>query len=741
MFRRLFILIFFELSLALSLRAEQITSVLVLEQEDPGRPAYVAFMSGLRSELTRLIPGRVNFYSENLDLARFDKPEYRTELENWMRIKYAGRKLDAVVVAGSRSLDLVLKMRSALWPQAPLVLTAIPSGAVSRFSNLEKVTGVTMDFQVRETLASAVKMAPQTRHIAFVSDAVTYPDLHQSALREIEAFAKDRYQLLSLVGLTIAETKQRIASLPEDTIVYYLQINVDAAGNFYIPRDALQQLAGVSNSPIFCSSETYLDHGAVGGHCMNFVELGKEVAGQTAIAIAGGQTSIKASAASRPVFDWRQLERFGLEQAELPQGTQLLFKPPTLWEAQRELVIAAAVALVVQSGLILALLVQLRRRRRAELSLQQSEERLKLAADSASLGFWSLDKQGLNIWTTPESLQLFGLASDAILDLEGFLQLVHPQDRALVRAAVERALASNQLIRQEYRLVPNAHQQKQEERWFVSIGRSQLLKGEVVGITGVSIDITERKRLEHQSREHLQELAHISRVAVLGELSASLAHELNQPLAAILRNSETAEILLRNPQPDIQELRAIVADISKDDQRAGQVIERLRGLLKRRELQPTRLRISDLVSETVEIVQSDASARSVTIRAEIPTMLPEVMADRVHLQQVFLNLLVNGMDAVAHASERVVVISARLAGAMLELSVSDRGCGISPEVQERLFDSFFSSKPTGLGMGLSISRTIVEAHGGQIWGENNNESGGGATFRFTLPLAPDCKAI
>lgn len=713
--------------------AEDVTSVLVLEQEDPGRPAYVAFMSGLRSELAQRVPGRLSIYSENLDLARFDRPEYRTDLESWLRTKYAGHKLDAVVVAGTRCLDLVLKIRAGLWPQVPLVFTAIPTAAAGKFSGLEKVTGVTMDFQVRTTLETAVRLAPETKRIAFVSDGITYPELHRSVLKEIESFSAGRYEILPLVGLTLKETKRRISTLPPDTIVYYLQINVDAAGNFFIPRDALQQLSLGSNSPIFCSTETYLGYGTVGGHCMDFVHLGKEVAAQTLATIAGGDHPMKASAASRLIFDWRELQRFHLEEKQLPEGSQLLFKPPTLWEAQRGVVIAVIVALVVQTGLILALLAQLRRRRRAERSLQQSEERLKLAGDSARLAFWSLEKKGLTFWTTPESLQLFGLAPDAAVDLQSFLELVHPQDRVAVRGAVERALKSPQLIRQEYRVLLGAEGGRQEERCFVSIGRSQVAKGEIVGLTGVSIDITERKKLENQSRQHLQELAHVARVAVLGELSASLAHELNQPLGAILRNVETAEILLRNPAPDLEELRAIIADIAKDDQRAGQVIERLRGLLKRRDLQPVRLEIEALVNETIELVQSDANLRGVTIRSELPADLPEVLADRVHLQQVIINLLVNGMEAVEQAQERVLVVSAHAAGNMLELAVSDRGCGIAPEIEEKLFESFYSSKPNGLGIGLSLSRTIIAAHGGQIWGTNNRE--GGATFRFTLPLA------
>ncbi|MFY9844004.1 MAG: ATP-binding protein, partial [Terriglobales bacterium] len=221
----------------------------------------------------------------------------------------------------------------------------------------------------------------------------------------------------------------------------------------------------------------------------------------------------------------------------------------------------------------------------------------------------------------------------------------------------------------------------------------------------------------------------------------ALAHEINQPLGAILRNAEAAELFLQNASPDLDEIRAIVADIRKDDQRAGAVIDRMRGMLKRQPLNATALEVGELVAEVSVLVRADAAVRHIKLEVDLPDALPPVRGDRVHLQQVLLNVILNGMDALNGASggERRVSVIALLNGARtVEIAVSDTGTGIPADTLAHIFDPFFTSKPNGLGMGLPISRTIIEAHGGRFWAENN--SSGGATFRFTLPIAEEVAA-
>jgi len=243
---------------------------------------------------------------------------------------------------------------------------------------------------------------------------------------------------------------------------------------------------------------------------------------------------------------------------------------------------------------------------------------------------------------------------------------------------------------------------------------------------------------EHAEREVgrlRQELAHIGRVSALGELSASLAHELNQPLTAILNNAHVAQQLLEADVPNVGELGEILADIVADDQRAAKVISRLRALLKKGELDHAPLDLNDIVREVAELVRSDMGVRHVSLTLDLAAELPRVRGDRVQLQQVVLNIVLNGLEAMSGPHKRdhaLVVRTARVGTAAVEVAISDEGKGIDPGDVDRMFQPLYTTKPEGLGMGLAIARTIVDAHGGELRAFNNPV--GGATFEFSLPV-------
>ena len=254
----------------------------------------------------------------------------------------------------------------------------------------------------------------------------------------------------------------------------------------------------------------------------------------------------------------------------------------------------------------------------------------------------------------------------------------------------------------------------------------------------MAVELSRGFLLYRQTRQELEELrselTRAGRVTALGQLATALAHELSQPLGAILRNAEAAEIHLNSPSPDLEELRAIVSDIRKDDRRAGDVIEQMRALIKRRTLEMNPLPLSELVQDVMSLVHSDAVARHVALDYVVAPGLPLVSGDRVHLSQVLLNLIMNGMDAIQTSpgsNKRVLIEAQPREEGKVEVAVTDTGPGIPPEAIAKVFDPFYTTKSGGLGMGLPISRTIIEAHGGRLWAERA-PSGRGLTFRFTL---------
>ena len=373
----------------------------------------------------------------------------------------------------------------------------------------------------------------------------------------------------------------------------------------------------------------------------------------------------------------------------------------------------------------------------SEAGLRESEARMSLAVDVADLGIWIRDLARNEIRASHKWRECFGFAPSEPLEFNAILQRLHPDDREGLRQATAMAIAGADGAKHqiEYRLMlPDG-----ATRWISWQDRVEVdATGQPVLIRGAARDITARKQAEEETQLLRQEIAHAGRVSMMGQLASGLAHEINQPLASILRNAEAAELFLQHPVPDLDEIRAILSDIRSDDERAGQVIDRMRGLLKRQPLDTAALDVGALVGEVAALVRIDAATRQVKLDVDVPAGLPQVRGDRVQIQQVLLNLILNGMDALheTRLEDRRITVTARLDGAQLiEIAVGDTGHGIPADKLARIFDPFFTTKPNGMGIGLAVSRSIVEAHGGRLWAENRN--GGGAAFRFLLPMSEE----
>jgi len=374
-----------------------------------------------------------------------------------------------------------------------------------------------------------------------------------------------------------------------------------------------------------------------------------------------------------------------------------------------------------------------RKLQKTEAGLHEVKETMRLAVEGANFGIWNRDLVRNEVWATDKWCALFGFTKAQPLKFDQIVERVHPADRDTVQFLLQKAIESHGIYDAEYRVVlPSG-----ELRWIGSHGAVEFDdSGKPILFRGVSHDITWRKAAEQEAENLRRQIAHAGRVSMMGQLASSLAHEINQPLGAILRNAEAAELFMQEPTPDLEEIRTILADIRKDDQRAGNVIDRMRSLLKRRDMDKRPVDVGELIRGVVALVHSDAAARHINLDMAIADNLPPVFGDLVHLQQVLLNLIVNGMDALdeAKSADRRVSVTAALDGpGKVEIAVSDSGRGIPADNLANIFDPFFTTKSNGMGMGLPISRTIIEAHGGRLWAENGNK--GGASFRFTLPIA------
>jgi signal transduction histidine kinase/ligand-binding sensor domain-containing protein len=383
---------------------------------------------------------------------------------------------------------------------------------------------------------------------------------------------------------------------------------------------------------------------------------------------------------------------------------------------------------VTEGALIVALLAYHWRSSYLRNQLRDNQERWDLASVAAKLGLWTWDIAADRFWATDNAYALLGHPASAPIAFKDLADFQNPDDRAPARRALEQALGGNHDYDTEFRvMLPDG-----EPRWLAARGLVDFDRhGKPLRLRGVWIDLSARKQLEIEAARHQMELAHMGRVAVLGELSGSLAHEVNQPLAAILSNAQAAQRFLEQNPPNTSELHEILSDIVADDRRAGEVIRRIRSMLKKGTPEFQALHMNKLIQQVLMLARSDLVARNVSVVTELEPDMPLVQGDPVQIQQVLLNLMVNACDAMEATTERELRIRAERAAAdQLRISVVDRGMGVSGAMLEHIFEPFVTTKKNGLGMGLALCRSIITAHGGRIWAAKNE--GQGLTVSFTL---------
>jgi signal transduction histidine kinase len=495
----------------------------------------------------------------------------------------------------------------------PVIFAAIDEDRAAEINPDTNITGLVMRRSVNSLVAAARVLVPGLKGVAVLGGSLERDAYRRQYIHELQILGAD-LEVTDLTGRPLAEQALRAASLPDKTAILYTSLFMDDAGTYYSPAEALAEIAKVANGPIVIDVDVLVGSGAAGGFVLNNVAYGQAVA-RLALRVLDGTsaTTIPVSVGdfTKPVFDWRQLTRWRVSEASLPEGSEIRFRETSLWEQYHTQILLAIAAILLQSGIISGLLLERHRRHAAEL----------------------------------------------------------------------------------------------------------------------------------ESRGRLAQVMHMNRGAGLSAISSSIAHELNQPLGAILSNAQAAEILLRQTPPDLELIGTILADICKSDQRAGEVITHLRDLLRKNDHEPELVNLNDVIMLTVEILAPEAKARDVKLSETLNPQPLLVRVNPVHLQQVLLNLVLNGMDATANNSpvdRRVNIRTAVVNGVTVKVSIADSGSGIPADKLQQIFEPFFTTKEKGTGLGLAIARTIIERCGGDI--SADNRPNGGAVFRFSLPLVKELVA-
>ncbi len=590
--------------------------VLILYAGDRLLSSNTLFDESLRLAFAQGARESLQCDGEFLDEVRFPDG-YQERMRDLLRAKYAGHPPDVIVAVGSSSLAFCLRHRSDAFPGVEVPIVFAVSGGDSAASRNHSVTGVLSSFDGPATLRLALRLHPHTRQVFVITSA--RPDsadggpetmLLSSTLHEAPG-APIPFPRLSAQPLSaLLDTLRR---LPENSLVIDLSDPKNAARQG-IPLEVVsRRISEASTAPVYGTFDPLAGEGFVGAVTTPLETVGWATGAMVLKVLSRSDAEALPAVemlAAKPLIDWRQLRRWaGLRQ--LPPDSVVRFRPPSFWRQHLLLVVTTSVLFLLQSGLILSLVLQSRRRHRAEIEVRRRRE----------------------------------------------------------------------------------------------------------------------------------ELAHMTRVATMGELTASLAHEINQPLTAILSNAQAAQRLLSSGSCQLDEISEILTDIAADDQRAGEVIRRMRALIRKGEFSPTELEVNDLVDEVIGLLRGELIIQNVALALDLsPHHLP-VHGDRVQLQQVLLNLMVNAMDAMKDSSggiRRLVVRTAPSGDRAVEVSIRDSGVGLPADLSERVFEPLFTTKPQGLGLGLAICRSIIQAHGGRIGSRNNDDRG--ATFWFTLPVLEEAKS-
>jgi signal transduction histidine kinase len=584
-------------------------SVLVLYSNNRLVPGNVAVDHGLGAALQNTGERSVRTYSEFLDSPEFSGEAYENLVVSYLHGKYAGSPPDAIVAVSDDALGFIVRHRAQLFPGAPVVYTGVPAKVLQTLQPLPAdIVGVPNDFDYSSTISQALRWHPNARRLVIVTGASWQDKATEARLRRELPAVMGGVATEFWSGLPVTVLQNRLRSLDPGSVVFTAGFFQDGDGNQFNPHDSAILIASAAAAPVYGPFETFIGTGVVGGRMPSFEQMGRQ-AGQAVNAIfAGAAPATLRLPTSTPAplqLDWRQAQRWRIDEKMIPAGTVVHFKEPSVWEAHRTEVLIALSVILLQAAFIVALFIERRRRSAAELTTQ------------------NLNAQ----------------------------------------------------------------------------------------------------------------LAHASRLAVAGELTAAIAHEINQPLGAIQTSADAADLLLQSNEDRREDLLRIVTRIRRDTVRASDVIRRLRTLLARHEPERRAFDLAAAMSDVAMILRPEAERRKVTLDVRPMFAPPSVAGDRTQIQQVLINLVLNAMDAVTGLPEnrRLIEVLIERRDANARISVQDRGCGIPGETLPKLFDSFFSTKQQGMGLGLSIARSIVDAHGGRIWAENRE--GHGAAFHVELPEA------
>jgi signal transduction histidine kinase len=582
--------------------------VMVLHSFGRDFKPWSEYAKTIRMELDRQSPWPMEIIDQSLLTARSADENPEAPFVEYLRALFAKRSLDVIVSIGAPAARFVQRHRQQLFATTPMVFTAVEQRRIQRSSLTENDAVVATAHDFPALIENILHVLPDTKTIAWVLGASPGEKLWLEDVRKELAPFADRLSFIWYNDRSFADILKHAASLPPHSAIFWHLMNVDAAGVVHEGDTGLPRLYEVANAPIFTFDHSFFGREIVGGPMHSVLGSSRDTAAVVVRILGGekaGDIKIAPRAYAPPIFDWRLMQRWGISESRLPPGSEISFREPSAWQKYQMEILAIVAAILFQTGLIIWLIYEHRRRNTAELT----------------------------------------------------------------------------------------------------------------------------------TREAMSELTQMNRIAGAGQLSASISHEVSQPLGAISANASAALNWLKARTPNIDEARAALTMIINDSHRASDIVSNLRAMFKKDGQQTGPVEVNKVILSVLELVRLELQEQDIEVRTQLDDGLPTVTGTEVQLQQVVLNLIMNAKDAMQSASlhRELFVRSEQSEPGWVQVSIKDSGPGISPSDMERIFQPMFTTKSQGMGMGLSICRSIMEGHGGRIWVASGSQTG--TAFQFSLPAS------
>lgn len=686
---------------------------------------------------------------------------------------------DLVITTDTPALHFAIELADRIRPNIPIVFSAATGVDEHIRERHGELTGIVEDIDVGGTLDLAAALFPERKHCLAVTDEFGYGQMLRQRGEQAAAARAERLTIEWLAPRSVSEIRSRLAGLTAHEFVLFCtsaHLTLRAQG---VASSELERLCRVANAPVLVLFDIHMDEGVVGGKVTSAEHYGRTAA-ELALRVLDGEPArnlpIVHDDTTVYMFDWRALRRWDVDESALPAGSIVKNRVPTFFEQYRWYVLGGAGIVAAQTLTIALLAINRYRLMRSQRALEHARKRYLLATGAATVYVWEWDVALDRTYVDDEFIEHLGYRPGTLGTSRDWWALFHPDD-VPGALALTGALARGESdrVEEEFRIRTAAG----EHRWFLARGQ-RVREANGNRVVGTIVDIHHLKQAEdalresqavleqrvrertaelsqaneslqlqvaerelaqealRQSEERLRQqtdaLAHVSRVAMVGEMAAGLAHEINQPLTAAMNHAEASILAIKSKTATPTELLSDLETIAEQTSRVGQIVRNLRGFVTNRDDRRAVTPIAGLLVDVARLAEMDLRRGGARLDLKIDPDLPPVLANDIQIQQVVLNLIRNAVEAMSECPpvERCVEVGACAVGdGELEVSVADRGRGVPPEVRERIFDPFFTTRSDGLGLGLSISRTIVERHGGRL--SYRERRGGGAVFCFTVP--------